>query len=193
MFLKAFRVPNYVSKTDGAKVLAGAKRVLVIGSSAGGKSTLSRRIAATFDLRYISLDRDVRWLPGWTVRDRGEQRMLTEQFVAMDRWVIDGTNVSSLDLRAPRADLVIWMRPHRMRAMWQLAKRVWGSYGKVREDMAEGCPEQLPDWEFLSWIWTFEKRQSPRIIEGLDRFGPDLPVVILRKPSEGDQMFFDER
>ncbi len=183
-------MPNFVSKTDGAKILAQAKRILVIGSSAGGKSTLSRRIATQFALPYISLDRDVRWLPGWTVRDRGEQRRLTEQFVAMEAWVMDGTTVSSFDLRAPRADLVIWMRPHRMRAMWQLAKRVWGSYGKVREDMADGCPEQLPDWEFLSWISTFEKRQAPRIIEGLDRFAPDVPVVTLRKPSDRDQMVF---
>lgn len=181
-------MPNYVTLPKAAEVLRTARRVLVIGSSAGGKSTLSRKIAAQFDLPYISLDRDVRWLPGWTVRDRAEQRKLTARFVATDAWVMDGTTVSSFDLRCPRADLVIWMRPHRMRAMWQLAKRVWGSYGKVRVDMAKGCPEQLPDREFLDWIWTFEKKQSPRIIEGLNRFAADVPVVVLRKPSDGNQM-----
>lgn len=185
-------MPRYVSTLQGSKVLRNARRILVIGSSAGGKSTLSRSIAAQFDLPYISLDRDVRWLPGWTVRNRAEQRRLTEKFVAMEKWIIDGTTVSSFDLRCPRADLVIWMRPHRMRTMWQLAKRVWGSYGQVREDMAEGCPEQLPDWEFLDWIWTFEQKQSPRIIEGLDRFGADVPVVTLRKPSDGNQLVFGD-
>ncbi|MDA8747092.1 hypothetical protein N9M66_02655 [Litoreibacter sp.] len=183
-------MPNYVSPNEGNHTLRTARRILVIGSSAGGKSTLSRKIAAQFDLPYVSLDHDVRWLPGWTVRDRTEQRRLTEQFVMTEAWVMDGTTVSSFDLRGPRADLVIWMRPHRLRAMWQLTKRVWGSYGKVRVDMAEGCPEQLPDREFLNWIWTFEKKQSPRIIEALDRFAADVPVVTLRKPSDYNQMVF---
>lgn len=183
-------MPNDISIEKAGRVIRDARRILVIGNSAGGKSTLSRKIAERFDLHYVSLDRDVRWLPGWTVRDRAEQRQLTEQFVAMEAWVIDGTTVSSFDLRCPRADLVIWMRPHRWRALWQLAKRVWGSYGEVRIDMAEGCPEQLPDREFLTWIWTFEKRQSPRIIAGLDRFAPEVPVVTLRKPSDGNQLVF---
>jgi len=160
-------MPNFVSLSEARDILQTARRVLVIGSSAGGKSTLSRQISTAFDLPYISLDRDVRWLPGWTVRDRAEQRHLTEGFAATAAWIMDGTSVSSFDIRAPRADLMIWMRPHRLRAIWQLSKRVWGSYGQTRIDMAEGCPEQLPDREFLNYIWTFERKQSPRIVEAL--------------------------
>jgi hypothetical protein len=50
--------------------------------------------------------------------------------------------------------------------------------------MAEGCPEQLPDLEFLTFIWTFETRVAPRIASGIDRFGPNVPVVTLTSHKE---------
>jgi adenylate kinase family enzyme len=40
-------------------------------------------------------------------------------------------------------------------------KRVITTYGKVRPDMGDGCPERF-DWEFMKWVWNFnkEKRQK---------------------------------
>ncbi len=173
-----------VSITQAAEVLRTAKRVLVVGCSGGGKSTLSIKISERFDLEYLSYDRDVRWLPGWQVRDRAEQRQLVTQLVQKERWVMDGTTVSTFDLRLPRADLLVWVRVSRRIALSGLARRVLQNYGRVRIDMAEGCPEQLPDREFLNFIWTFEKQVAPRIVAGIDRFGPNLPVVTLRSRSE---------
>ncbi|PTX57411.1 adenylate kinase family enzyme [Litoreibacter ponti] len=177
-------MPMYVSIPQAAAVLRTAKRVLVVGCSGGGKSTLSLKISERFDLEYLSYDRDVRWLPGWQVRDREEQRQIITQLVRKDRWVMDGTTVSTFDLRLPRADLLVWVRVPRRVALSGIARRVFRNYGRVRIDMAEGCPEQLPDREFLNFIWTFEKRVAPRIVGGIDRFGPNLPVVTLRSRSE---------
>lgn len=181
-------MPRELSPVEAREVLSQARRVLVIGVSGGGKSTLSRKIEEAYGLPHISIDRDIRWLPGWEVRDRTEQRELTKHFVSQDRWVIDGTTVSTFDLRVPRADLVIWIRASRRRALWQLAKRVWGSYGQVRPDMAEGCPEKLPDREFLEWIWTFEKRQSPKISNGLATHGANTPLVVLRSRCDAERL-----
>lgn len=184
-------VPQELTPTAARGVLATARRVTVIGISGGGKSTLSQRIEATYGLPHISIDRDIRWLPGWEVRDKDAQRKLTEAFAAKDRWVIDGTTVSTFDLRLPRSDLVIWVRASRARALWQLAGRVWRSYGRVRPDMAEGCPEKLPDREFLEWIWTFESRQSPKITAALARHGPDVPLVTLRSGADTRALMAD--
>lgn len=124
----------------GRKHLVSARRVLVIGSSGAGKSTFSRAIAEKFDLDYISLDRDVRWLAGWKERDRLEQRQILAEMVARDRWVMDGSGSSTFDLRLPRADLVIWLRLNRYLCLYGVCKRVAFYYGKVRPDMAKGCP-----------------------------------------------------
>ena len=57
---------------QAAEHIRRARRILVVGCSGGGKSTLSLKIAKRFGLPYISLDRDVFWLPGWVARDRAE-------------------------------------------------------------------------------------------------------------------------
>lgn len=171
---------NDVTVPQAADMLRTARRVLVVGCSGGGKSTLSQAISERFGLEYLSYDRDVRWLPGWRVRDRGEQREIVAELVARDRWVMDGTTVSTFDLRLPRTDLVIWVRVPRRVALAGVARRVLANYGTVRPDMAEGCPEQLPDREFLAFIWSFERRVAPRILAGIERYGPEVPVVTLR-------------
>ena len=184
-------MPAYISTPQAASLLKTAERVLVIGCSGAGKSTLSRKISDRFGLEYLSYDRDIRWLPGWKVRDREEQRQIVTNLVKRPRWVMDGTTVSTFDLRLPRTDLVLWIRVPRRVALSGIARRVIGSYGKVRIDMADGCPEQVPDREFLTFIWTFERRVSPRIVSGLDRYGPDVPVATLRSRREFDRLFVD--
>ena len=53
-------MPAWISAECAAERLRGARRVLVVGCSGGGKTTLALRIADRFGLAYQSLDRDVR-------------------------------------------------------------------------------------------------------------------------------------
>lgn len=61
---------------EAADHIRRANRILVMGCSGGGKSTLSQKIAARFGLAYVSIDRDVLWLPGWVERAKDEQRAI---------------------------------------------------------------------------------------------------------------------
>ena len=165
-------------------MLAGAERVLVVGCSGGGKTTLALKIAERFDLIYQSLDRDVRWLPGWRERDKSEQREIISDLVAQDRWVMDGSGPSTFDIRVPRADLIVWVRVSRIVALYGVWCRVLRNFGKVRIAMAEGCPEPMPDRTFLSYIWNFERDTSPRFVQQIDKFGAEVPVVVLKSHQE---------
>lgn len=169
---------------DAAFQLRDARRICVIGSSGAGKSTYSQRLASSLNLNYVSLDRDVRWLPGWQERSRQDQRERLSALVADEAWVIDGSGSSSFDIRLPRTDLIIWLRLSRWKCLLGVAKRVARYKGTVRPDMAEGCPEPLPDRDFLSYIWNFERRFAPRIIQELDRHGPSVPVITLKSHGE---------
>ena len=169
-------MPNYVSLEDAKSQLGEASRVLVIGLSGGGKTTFAMRCAERFSLSYISIDRDVRWLPGWHARDKQEQRARIADLISQERWVMDGTSPSSFDLRLPRTDLIIWVRVSRLRALWSLAWRVLTNYGQVRVAMAPGCPEPLPDREFLSYIWNFDRDTTPKVLEQIVRHGPNVPL-----------------
>lgn len=83
---------------------------------------------------------------------------------------------------------MIWIRVPRRVALMGVARRVAANYGKVRVDMADGCPERMPDREFLSYIWTFEQKVAPRIKAGLEKYAPDLPVAVLPARKAGDAL-----
>ena len=60
------------------------------------------------------------------------------------------------------------------------------SHGSAREDMAPGCPEQLPDLEFLTYIWTFDMRIAPRIEAAIDRHGMRQRTVHLKSDAAAE-------
>ncbi len=173
-----------ISIDEAGERLKTAGRVLVIGCSGGGKSTLSRRLAGHFNLEYQSIDRDVRWLPGWQERDRAARQKILEELVVRERWVMDGSNPSTFDLRVPRADLVIWVRMPRLVCLLGVARRVWRYHGTVRPEMADGCPEPLPDRAFLDYIWNFERDTAPVFIRKLEQHGSGVSLVTLRSRKD---------
>lgn len=175
---------NDISIEDAARRLAGAQRILVIGCSGGGKSTLAQALASRFGLEYQSIDRDVRWIAGWNQRPREEQRRIISELVTRERWVMDGSNPSSFDIRLNRADLVIWVRMPRLVCLMGIARRVWRYRGTTRPEMAEGCPEPLPDREFLDYIWNFEKKSAPIFVRNIALYGPQTPVVMLKSRAD---------
>ncbi|MET7243428.1 AAA family ATPase [Methylobacterium sp. EM32] len=162
--------------------------MLVFGSSGAGKSTLSSALGHQLDLPHLSMDRDFYWLPGWVARPREESRALIAAAVASERWIMDGSFPSSLDLRLPRTDLAIWLRLPRLTCLTGVIRRGFVHRGRTRPDMAPGCPERLPDRDFLSYVWNFERDTVPAIIRGLDAHGPRVPTLVIRSRREADTL-----
>ncbi len=139
---------------------------------------MSQYLAAHFGLAYVSIDRDILWLPGWAQRDKQEQRRLMAEKAREERWVFDGTSPSSFDIRLPRTDIVIWVRMPRLVCVWGITMRWFRWIGRTRPEMAPGCPEKL-DWEFLRYVWTFDNRFAPLVVASLVQNGPEVPVFQL--------------
>lgn len=174
-----------LSLQDAAVRLATARRVLVIGCSGSGKSTLSRALAARLSLRHVSMDREIFWLPGWQERPREEALARLAAVLSEENWIIDGTSPGTLHMRLPRTHLIIWMRPPRwvsLRGAFGRWRRYWG---RTRPDMADNCPEKI-DFEFLHYIWTFERLATPKILRELAAHGQGVPVLTLRSRKEAD-------
>lgn len=158
------------------------QRVLVIGISGAGKSTLSRALAARTGLPLIHLDKEY-WQPGWKETPRAEWRPKVSALAARERWIMDGNFDSSLDLRLSRADTLIWFDYPTLLCLWRALKRVAGSYGEVRPDLAPGCPERI-DVDFLRYIWRFNRVQRPRIQQQIAAHGRHLVPVVIRKDRD---------
>ncbi len=179
--------PRAVDIVGAAALVRNANRIMVVGCSGGGKSTLSQKIAARFGLAYVSIDRDVLLLPGWVQRDKEDQRAIIVAKIQLERWIMDGTNPSTFDIRLPRTDIIIWVRMPRLVCVWGVLSRWVKWMGRTRQEMAPGCIEKV-DWEFLRFIWTFEEKFTPRILAGLAEHGPDVPVLQLKSRGEMRQL-----
>ncbi|MPZ58660.1 MAG: hypothetical protein GEU91_19655 [Rhizobiales bacterium] len=123
------------------------------------------------------------WLPNWVQVPREVYLARLDAVVAQPRWIIDGNNPSTLDRRIPCADTIVWLQSSRAVCYWRVMRRVIGSYGQVRPDMAAGCPERL-DWDFLKYIWRFPKRYCPRMVSALDHHDAWSRTTILRSNAE---------
>jgi adenylate kinase family enzyme len=158
------------------------RRVLVIGISGAGKSVFTRALAAKTGLPVIHLDTEF-WQPGWKITPREEWRAKVAGLVERNAWIMDGNYGASLDLRLPRADTVVWFDYPRHVCMRRALWRVVTTYGRVRDDLAAGCPEQF-DSEFLRYIWDFNDKSRPQIVTMLARYGRHLEPVVFRQDRD---------
>jgi len=158
------------------------QRVLIIGCSGGGKSTLARALGAKLDLPVIHIDR-LFWLPGWAPRPTEDCRRLIAEALVGDRWVFDGNNTSSFDIRLPRADAIVWIDQPRWLCLWRAFARVLKGPGRTRSDMADGCAEKI-DFEFYRYIWNFKRDHTPKFEAGIARYGAHLPLYRLTSDKQ---------
>jgi adenylate kinase family enzyme len=158
------------------------QRVLVIGNSGGGKSTLSRRLGEKLGLPVVHLD-VLFWKPGWVESDKEEFKVRVAEALSGPAWIADGNFSSSFDVSMARADTIVWIDQPRLlcliRAIWRaLTYRDGG-----RPDMAEGCREKI-DFEFYRYIWDYPRTYHPRLEAAFARYGAHARRVRLRNDRE---------
>lgn len=158
------------------------QRILVLGCSGSGKSTLARELGPRLGLPIIHLDQ-VHWQPGWVESDRQDFLQSLAPKIAAGRWIVDGNYTSTLATRLPRADTILFLDYPRWISVLRVLKRIVTSYGKVRPDMAPGCPEQI-DFEFLHYVWNFKHRHGKDIRAMLAATREDQTLLVFKRPSE---------
>ena len=136
------------------------ERILIIGCGGAGKSTLARKLGELTGLPVVHLDQ-LFWHPGWVESSPGEIDEKIRQVLEQPRWIMDGNYNRTLPLRLEYCDTVIYLDFSRFACLMGVAKRVLTTYGTVRPDMGEGCPERF-DPDFLKWVWNFNKTKREK-------------------------------
>ena len=142
------------------------ERIMIIGCGGSGKSTLARQLGEKLNLPVVHLDK-LFWHPGWVESTKDEIDKKIMEAIAEPRWIMDGNYNRTISQRMKRCDTVIYLDFSRFACLMGVAKRVITTYGQVRPDMAEGCPERF-DWEFLQWVWNFNKNKRERYYKMLN-------------------------
>ena len=152
-------------------------RIQIMGCSGAGKSTLARRLGEKTGIPVVHIDR-IFWKSGWVESSKEEidRKILTA--AEEPRWIMDGNYTRTLPQRLEKCDLVIYLDFPRWFCIWSILDRYFKNIGRVRPDMAEGCPEKV-DWEFLTWVWNFNEKHREKFLTMI-RALPEEKVVILK-------------
>ncbi len=153
------------------------ERILIIGCGGAGKSTLARQLGQKLNIPVVHLDK-LFWKPGWVSLTTEEFDPLMRRELAKERWIMDGNYNRTFPERLERCDTVIYLDFSRFACLMGVAKRVITTYGKVRPDMGEGCPERI-DLEFLKWVWNFNRNKRDAYYEQLNA-ATGKNIVILK-------------
>ena len=159
-------------------------RVAVIGCPGSGKTTFTKRLGELLGRQIIHLDK-VLWNENWQMPPYDERKLIHDNIIACDQWIIDGMWKSHLADRVDKASLVIFLDYKRSICMRRAIARRLKYNGKQRDDIADGCLERLDNY-FLNYIWTFRKNARPIILDCI-ACHPQLAVVTLNSPAKTEQ------
>ena len=100
------------------------KRVVVLGVTSSGKSTLAAELARRFHLCFIELDA-LHWEPGWQEAPLEVFRARVEGATQAERWAVAGNYHVVRDLIWPKAEALIWLDYPFLTVLWQLTRRTF--------------------------------------------------------------------
>ncbi len=168
------------------------QRIVVVGSSCSGKTTLANSLSEKLGSAHIELDA-IHWLPDWVPRPVEEFRKVTGVAIAEESWVVDGNYSSVRDLVWPRATTLVWLNhPFRI-VFWRALGRTI-SRAITRKELYSGNRETFAQAFFsresiLWWgITTFRRRR--REYQAVFQRGdfPHLDVIELKRPADADRL-----
>src|SRR3954469_14435889 len=123
-------------RRDPLNTLEGCNRILILGRTGSGKTTLARELAAAVDVPHVELD-SLYFGPDFSTAPLDVLRERTTAAIAGERWVTDGNKRAVRDLVWPRADTVIWLDYGFHVSAWRLAKRARARTSSLSAHAAE--------------------------------------------------------
>lgn len=150
----------------------------MVGCGGTGKSTFSDRAARRLGLPLVDLD-DLSWGPQCSRPATDDWRAAVSRVVAGDRWIVDGNDKATFDLRLPAADLVVVLDRPRWLCLVRVVRRRWR--GRHRPSSTADCADRLTP-AYLRWVWRYRRRNLPRLLDRLT--DGSTPFVVTRTEQD---------
>ena len=173
---------------DPSNTLAACDRILILGGTGSGKTTLARALASALQVPHVELD-SLYFGPEFSTVPLALLRERTSAAIAGDRWVTDGNKAAVRDLVWPRADTIVWLDYPLGLRLWRLAKRARGRASDLTARAAEtGTTTALPRQLLAAARGVLtalrshagQRREYPRMFA--EPANEHLAVVRLRSP-----------
>jgi adenylate kinase family enzyme len=170
--------------------LPSAARVIVIGTSATGKSTFAQQLATIKSMPLVQLD-PLFWDKDWTPKPKEEFIRLIEAATAQNEWLVDGNYGAVREQLWSKANVVIWLNYSLPVVLWRGLKR---TVKRVisQQELWHGNKESfrrsfLSRESILVWILTTHARRT-REFEALKASGEyTLEWIEFKHPRQAKQ------
>ncbi len=165
-------------------------RIVVIGTSCSGKTTLAKSLAKKLGVEHVELD-ELHWDPNWTEVPDELMRERVQVSLCNDEWTVDGNYAQVRDLVWGRAQMIVWLDYSFPVVFGRALRRTFRRLVK-REELWNGNREKwsmlFSKESILLWvIQTHHRRakQYPMLLQKPEH--QHLKLVRLRTPREADR------
>ena len=171
------------------------QRIVVVGTTSSGKSTLAEKLAAKLNSNFIDLDA-LHWEPNWQEAPDEVFRERVREAIQAPAWVVAGNYHVVRDLIWPRAEVILWLDYSLPRIFWQLTRRtfsrwwkrelLWGTnYENLSSHFKLWSQESLYHWLFKTY-WR-RKREIPILLAQPEH--QHLKLLHFKTPKETNTWF----
>lgn len=164
------------------------RRIVVIGTSGTGKTTLAAQLARRLGYPHTEMDA-LHWERNWTEAPLERFRERVRQAAAGECWVIDGNYNKVREIAWSAADTVVWLDYPLWLILWRLfwrtIRRTLGGqvlWNGNRERFAE---QFFSRTSLFVWVWqTYgrRKREYPELLRRPEH--AHLTVIRLTSPRQ---------
>lgn len=169
------------------------KRVVIVGVTSAGKSTLAEELAERFGLTYIELDA-LYWETNWQAPPPEVFRARVEEATRLEKWIAAGNYHMARDITWSRAEAIIWLDYSLWRVLWQLTRRslkrwwtrelLWGTnYEPLWIHFKLWSKDSLYNWLFQTY-WKM-KRLYPILLSQPEH--QHLKLIRLKSPKQTEE------
>ena len=170
------------------------KRIVVVGTTSSGKSTLAKQFADKLNLNFVELDA-LHWEPNWQEADDDVFHERVDKATQTEAWAVAGNYSTVRPLIWSRAEAVIWLDYPFHIVFWRMLTRTIRR-SVTREELWNGNHEKFW-WHLKLWSdeslfhWLFKtywrrKREIPILLSMPEH--KHLKVIHLRHPRDAENL-----
>ena len=171
-----------------------SKKIVVVGTTSSGKSTLASQLAQKIGGDFIELDA-LHWEPNWVEAPEEVFRKLVTTATSSQSWVVAGNYSAVRDIVWQHAEVIIWLDYPFHIVFWRLLVRTIRR-AVYQEELWNGNREKFW-WHLKLWSeeslfhWLFKtywrrKREYPALFALSEN--THLKVIHLKHPKEAESL-----
>ena len=162
----------------------------MIGNAGAGKTSLSRILAARYQLPLTHVD-SIQFIAGMNIRPHDQSIAILTQIQSQESWIIDGYGpLDILQDRLERAERIIFIDLPIWRHYWWATKRQVKSLWNPRAELPADCDDVTlkQTLRLFRAIWKVHIKMRPEMLKILARQNLKPKVVMIRSLSDWRRM-----